>query len=230
MRELYVKVEPKLIGGGGNSKVYECFLEDNYGEQMVILKIGANVEKNISNYGIIKSLGIPTLDFVESGKIYGKPALVTNHLNLESEPLIFVTPNSVITGEQRILSALNSNNNSKRVEPIAENFRYNNKLTSILNLNDFIKQVLIGIKKASDSNIVIEFDSYFIGSKKLSEESEICYKIADLDNIYECQDKTKKECLEINKCEFFRMLNGFVRFFVKEGQNKKGYLKDLNDK
>lgn len=95
MRALNIKIEPKLIGGGGNSKVYECNLEDDYTDQKVILKIGANVETNISNYKVIKSLGIPTLDFVESANYNSQTVLVTNHLNTES--LLFVTPNSVIT-------------------------------------------------------------------------------------------------------------------------------------
>lgn len=207
------------------ARFYECFLEEDYGEQKVILKIGANVERNITNYGIIKSLSIPTLDFLEGRKYYGKPTLVTNHLNVENEPLIFVTPNSVITEKQRVLSELDTIKNTEIVEPIAENFRYNHKLTCILNLNDFIKEVLEDIKIASDSKVVIEFDSYFIGSQKLFEESEIFYKIADLDNIYKCQDKTKKECLEINKSEFFHMLDGFIKYFVKEGRNKQEYLK-----
>ena len=230
IKELCVKAEPKLIGGGGNSKVYECFLEDDHRIQKVILKVGANIEQNITNYGIIKSLNIPTLDFVRIGKYLNKPTLITNHLNVESQPLIFVTPNSVITEEQRMLSKLDTFNNTKIIEPIAENFRYKNKLTCILNLEDFIQEVLNDINKASDSKVVIEFDSYFVGSQKLSEKSEICYKIADLDNIYKCNDKTKEECLEINKKEFLKMLTEFIIHFVKKGLNKKKYLKYLNDK
>ncbi len=227
MRELNIKTEPELIGGGGNSKVYECYLEDDYAGQKVILKIGANIDTNISNYEVIKSLGIPTLDFVESANYCSQTVLVTNHLNTES--LIFVTPNSVITSSQRVLAQYDSFAKTEIVEPFAENFRSDNKLTSILNLDKFIDDVLKDIEHASNSNIVIEYDSYFIGSEKLSDESDICYKIADLDNIFKCQDKSKEECFEINKSEFQRMLQGFIEHFVIEGVNKDEYKKALTN-
>lgn len=63
-----------------------------------------------------------------------------------------------------MLTQLNSFTKDEIVKPCAENFRIKNKLTSILNLDNFIAEVLKDIEHASNSNIVIEYDSYFIGS------------------------------------------------------------------
>ncbi len=221
--------EPKLIGGGGNSKVYECQSDKFPVNHKIILKIGGNIEGNIRNFELIKSLGLPSLDFLERWRFNGQVILVTNHLNLENvSSIIFVTPNSVITDIERQLTAMKLSTKKDRIESIAENFRYDNKLSAILNFDDFISNTLEDIENVSNNNIVIEYDSYFIGSKKMQLESEINYRIADLDNIFNCQDKTKEECLEINKIEFFSMLKEFITHFVSEGNNKEKYQIKIN--
>nr|WP_314839234.1 hypothetical protein [uncultured Flavobacterium sp.] len=230
MEEIIIEGEMNLIGAGGVSKVYECKINSISTTDLVILKVGCNVKNNIENYQFVKSLGLPTLSFVKEELFKGKTVLITEHLNSKSE-VIYVTPNSVISDEMKLLQAIylyRGNNIKEKFESIAEQFRYQNKLSEIPNFTDFINATINDLKHASISKIVIEYDSYFIGSLKNKSTSDIHYKIADLDHIFKCEDKTKEECLELNISEFKRALATFLDHFVIEGNNKIEYEEIIN--
>ena len=207
MKDIQIKSSLKLIGGGGNSKVYECCIVDYAQEKMIIIKVGCNTKTNINNYHLVKSLKLPTLSFVDEWIYNNRPTLITEHLNINSEKLIYVSPNSVITELHRKINQLDTfGNKNEIIESLAENFRYENKLNKINNLNEFIDNAVSDLKRISSAKIVIEYDSYFVGSRKDSSVSEINYKIADFDNIYECKDCSIQKCFDTNKSEFERMI------------------------
>lgn len=229
MKDIQIKSNLKLIGGGGNNKVYECCINDYAKDNVVIIKVGCNTKTNIENYNLIKSLGLPTLAFVDEGSYNNRTILITEHLNINSEKLIYVSPNSVITESHRMINQLNPfKNNNELIEPIAENCRYKNKLSEIVNLNEFIFNTMSDLRRISSSKVVVEYDSYFIGSLKDSCVSKINYKIADLDNIYECKDWSSQRCFEKNKSELEIMIRGYILHFVSDGQIKEDYNSIIN--
>ncbi len=230
LKEIQIKSNLKLIGGGGNSKVHECCIIDYSEENIVIIKVGCNTKTNIANYNLIKSLDLPTLEFVDEGTYNNRSTLITEHLNINSEEMIYVSPNSVITEMHRKIKQLNLfENQNELIESIAENYRYENKLNEIENLYEFIFNTVSDLRRISSSKVIVEYDSYFVGSMKDSNVSEINYKIADFDNIYECKDWSFQKCFETNKVEFERMLLGYITHFVSDGQNKEDYKSIINE-
>lgn len=230
MKEIVIVGEKKLIGCGGVSKVYECII-DTISSEVVILKVGCDVKKNSKNFQLVKSLGLPTLKFVKEGQLDGKLVLITEHLNNNSE-IIYVTPNSVITDKMRHLEEIDNIINSirkTRCESIAEQFRYQNKLTEITNFSEFVSAVSSDLKHASKSKIVIEFDSYFIGSLKNKSITDIDYKIADFDHIFSCEDKTVRECLDLNVSEFKKFMEMFLNYFTIENERFANYFDQINN-
>jgi hypothetical protein len=230
MIEIIVKGKKKLIGCGGVSKVYECKI-DAISTDLVILKIGCDVKKNIKNFQLVKLLGLPTLQFVKEGQLDGKLVLITEHLNFKSE-IIYVTPNSVVSDQMKLLRMLDpfkNSNDEDRKESIMEQYRYENKLSVINNFTDFINAATSDLKLASKSKVVIEFDSYFIGSSKNNSITDIDYKIADFDHIFICKDKTVRECFDLNISEFKKVMEMFLNSFTIENEKRTNYFEHINN-
>ncbi|MEM8522285.1 hypothetical protein [Flavobacterium sp. PL12] len=222
MTEIELEGNIKLIGSGGVSKVYEGKINNISKTKLVILKIGCNAKENFRNYTLIKTLQLPTLHFLKKGLYQGRSIIITEHLNLNSD-FIYVTPNSLISDSTKLLRELSAFKHAEKPDSIAEQFRYNYKLKEITNFEEFILSTVEDLNKAAESKIVIDFDSYFIGSLKNEFKSSINYKIADFDHIYKCNKNTYEECFEGNKSEFARVMYQFLKYFVEEGNNKDSY-------
>jgi hypothetical protein len=215
----------KYIGAGGNSKVFKCILKDDKYGRPVVLKYSNNTRANLNNYKIIKSLKLPTLKFLDERRYLGMSVLITEDLTSESE-IIYVTPNSLISETEKLINSLNPHLTEKeknKESPEAENYRYQNKLSKITNFSKFINSVIADLKLVSTAKIVIEFDSYFIGSNKKESISDIHYIIADFDNIYSCPDWAFDRLFETNKKEFLRLMTSFIDLFVVESCEKNNY-------
>ena len=72
-------------------------------------------------------------------------------------------------------------------------------------------------------HISIAFDSYFFSIEKGKSCSVIDYKIADWDNIEECEDIDFKELLNVNIVEFQEAMFRFLELFVQEGEKRELY-------
>lgn len=218
------------IGEGGNWKVYRCLLQDC---TSVIVKepkgfVDMTIKGSMKNYQLIKSLDFPTTSFLEVSSLNGKPVLVTEDLN--SNNLCFVSPNSVKTEKHELVAlvaCLRENFipclSSERIDSKAEQYFYKNKIKEISNLPSFLQRVKECINKASCHNISITFDSYFFSIEKGKSCSVIDYKIADWDNIEECEDVDFKKLLNANIVEFQEAMFKFLKLFVQDGEKKELY-------
>ena len=215
------------IGEGGNWKVYRCLLQDC---SSLIVKeskgfVDMAIKGSIKKYQLIKALYIPTTSFLEVSSLDGKSVLVTEDLN--SDNICFVSPNSVKTEKDELLACLRDNLtpclSSERIDSKSEQYFYKNKIKEISNLPSFLQRVKEDINKAACNNISIVFDSYFFSIEKGKSCSVIDYKIADWDNIEECEDVDFKELLNANIVEFQEGMFKFLELFVQEGEKRELY-------
>ncbi|HUI33190.1 MAG TPA: hypothetical protein VLY84_06210 [Dysgonamonadaceae bacterium] len=176
---------------------------------------GTKIHSYINNFETINKIGISTLRIVEEFNYEGKKGIRTEDLNYRKE-YIYVTYNSLYSDEQKMIDSLNPyiKTDENKKSPEYEEFRYRNKLKDITNFEEFIKVVKNDLILATKKDILIDFDSYFFGSKKSSDISTIDYKIVDLDNICTNTGKTQKELLNDNISEFKRAIKGFIKYFV----------------
>lgn len=183
------------------------------------------IKGSIKKYQLIKALDIPTTSFLEVVSLDGKSVLVTEDLN--SNNLCFVSPNSVKTETDELLACLRDNSipclSSERIDSKAEQYFYKNKIKEISNFPSFLQRVKEDINKAACHNISIAFDSYFFSIEKGKFCSVIDYRIADWDNIEECEDIDFKELLNANIVEFQDAMFRFLELFVQEGEKRELY-------
>ncbi|ESU22607.1 hypothetical protein FEDK69T_18620 [Flavobacterium enshiense DK69] len=208
----------ELIGSGGNWKVYEGNLL-NETDDPVIIKTNDKISEykingNIKNYELIKSLGLPTLKFFRKAKIDKELAIVAENLNNISD-VIYVTPNSVITIQNKKMDQITG---KKRIESKAEQKLYDNKISTINNLLEFIQDIKIKLAEISRLKVILEYDCYFLG---ISNQNILDYKIADFDTIFECDDKSTEECYQINLDELKRVLMLFIEYFIIETEQSE---------
>lgn len=204
----------------GNWKIYRI-IGNETSEAFIIRLPKMNLSETrtksyIRNYRIIKNIGLPTLKTVEEFEFENQIGIKTEDLNYQKE-WIYVTYNSLYSDSRKMVDMLSQNFikiDENKKSPEYEEFRYRNKLKEITNFEDFIKGVKIDLSLATERDVLIEFDSYFFGTRRDSDTSTIDYKIVDLDNIYTNTGKTKKELLADNISEFKRAIKGFVKYFV----------------
>lgn len=217
-----IKITDKeFIGGGGNWKVYKGNLQ-NGNDNPIIIKTNDKINErkidgNIKNFELTKSLGLPTLKFYEKAEFENNLVIVAENLNNSSS--IYVSPNSVKTIQHQQLEQLNGKITS---ESVTEQKLYNEKISSISNLLNFIINIKIKLSEISAIKIVLEYDSYFLG---ISNQNILDYKIADFDTIFKCDDKSIEECSQINIDELKRVLTLFIKYFVVE--KKQSELLDI---
>ncbi|SFF70609.1 hypothetical protein SAMN04488033_105129 [Salegentibacter agarivorans] len=212
------------IGEGGNWEVFEAYSENYPDYSSIILKTrngdpNCSIKKYIEKFKLIQLNELPTVSFLE--KIYndGIAYIITENLNIVSP--FYVSPNSVITKEQKEtnekLKALGSPIKN-RTECVYEQKVYEEKIKVINGLENMINKVKEDLKRVSKKGIIIDYDSYFL---KASNLENIDYKIADFDNIYEDRKNSFLDILENNFQEFERALNSFIDYFViKEKRNE----------
>jgi len=210
-------VDKEIIGGGGNWKVYKGNLL-NGNDNPIIIKTNDKISEhkidgNIENFELTKSLDLPTLRFYEKALFDNNFVIIAENLNNCSS--IYVSPNSVKTIQHQQLELLN---NKKGIESVTEQKLYNDKISSINNLSSFIENIKKKLYKISTLKIVLEFDCYFLG---ISNQNILDYKIADFDNIFECEDKSNEECYQINIDELKRTLTQYIKYFVVETEHTK---------
>ncbi|WPU99060.1 hypothetical protein SNE26_23900 [Mucilaginibacter sp. cycad4] len=188
----------------------------------------STIEKFIINHRIIKELGLPTLKKVEKRSIGGISGIVCENLNT-SEDKIYVSPNSLYSESQQLAYALNKGvlTHKERLESLAEEFRYRNKIAELTNFREFLITMGGELALASRKNVLIEFDSYFFGTQKHETISALEYKIADLDHIFINEDLDYSELFDRNCSEFKRAMSGFIKYFVSY-PNDDDYKDQLN--
>lgn len=177
---------------------------------------GTRIHSYISNFETIKTVGLPTLKTVEQFEIGNKTGIRTEDINYQKED-VYVTHNSLYGDSKRMVDMLSQNFieiDKNKKSPEYEEFRYRNKLKEITNFEEFINVVRRDLSFATEKDVLIEFDSYFFGTRRDSDISCIEYKIVDLDNIYTNTGKKQKELLNDNISEFKRALQGFIKYFI----------------
>lgn len=223
-------LDENFIGGGGNWKVYT----HNHNKEFIIKKRDGSgsfrEDENFKNYETIKQIGLPTLSFfaVEYLKKYDKFVLVGENLN-SGPDIIYVSPNSIrpLPEYQReyldenleaVFQQMVEKERKSRIDsmPVAERYRYENKLTQIVDFEMFCNSAIEDLKLASHRKVYISYDCYFIGSKKNSSLSDLTYKLADFDDIEECYDLSYQKIFDTNKDEFKRTMTSFLQYFVCE--------------
>lgn len=208
----------KIIGCGGNWKVYEGNLSTETNNP-IIIKTNDNVSEskindNIKNYELTKSVDLPTLKFFKKAKIEKELVIIAENLN-NIPDVIYVSPNSVKTEINKLLEQISGKNG---IESKTEQKLYKDKINSINNLLDFIQDIKIKLSEISRLKVIVEYDCYFLG---ISNQNIIDYKIADFDTIFECDDKKPEECYQINLDELKRVLTLFIEYFVIKSEHDK---------
>lgn len=204
----------------GNWEIYRIINNETSGAFIVRLPKmnfgGTKINSYINNYQIIKSINLPTLKTVEEFVSENRRGIKTEDLNYQNECL-YVTHNSLYSDSKKMVDILSKHfikSDENKKSPEYEEFRYRNKLKEITNFEVFIKAVKKDLSFATEKDVLIEFDSYFFGTRRYSDISCIDYKIVDLDNIYTNTGKTQKELLADNISEFKRAMKGFIKYFV----------------
>lgn len=204
----------------GNWEIYRMI--NNKTSEAFIIRLpkmnisGTKTNSYISNYLIVKNIGLPTLKTVEEFEFENRKGIKTEDLNYQKE-CIYVTHNSLYSDSKKIIDMLSKDFvkiDKNKKSPEYEEFRYRNKLKEITNFEEFIKAVKNDLSLATERDVLIEFDSYFFGTRRDSDTSCIDYKVVDLDNIYTNTGKTRKELLADNISEFERAIKGFIKYFV----------------
>jgi len=173
--------KPCCIGGGGHWNVYRAFLKEEqsigdcafsqfiYKESKDKNNIKDNIEHNLKAYNHIKKTNLPTLAFYFQECYNGNEVIIGEDLN--NGNLLFVSPNNDKHYEPKF-----DNNAEKQLK--------DNKITEILNFDDFIKQIKTDMEEISRLKIDTCEDMFFFGTYKDKKESEIFYKIADFDSFH----------------------------------------------
>lgn len=211
----------------GNWEIYRIIdkgTSEAYIVRFPIMNFGIN--SYLNNYRTVKNTGLPTLNLVEKFQFGRKIGIRTEDLNYMQDK-IYVTHNSLYSDSRKIVAMLSQHIikiDLNKKSPEYEEFRYRNKLAVITNFEEFVFKTKKDLMHASQQDVLIEFDSYFFGTQKLSEISSIDYKIVDLDNIYTATGKKSNELYDENVLEFERAICGFIRYFVNE-EDQPTYLK-----
>lgn len=220
----------KLIGEGGNSRIY--LLERDYnGFQSAAIKVPKaladhRVPKAIDNYNLLKQHGIKTTVFLDECMFDGVQALITE--NLHQEDFTFLDANSHLqTENDKILRALRADFGLERSEKEPEEERWfaDNKFGLITNFEEFVENHIWLLSAVSDEHIYLAYDCYFFKVKR-DKRTDIDYTIADWDDIQICEHD---DLFEKNKDQFKSALFQFVERFVEEcmAEKYKNYLEQL---
>lgn len=220
----------KLIGEGGNSRIY--LLERDYnGFQSAAIKVPKaladhRVPKAIDNYNLLKQHGIKTTVFLDECLFDGVQALITE--NLHQEDFTYLDANSHLqTEKDKLLKSLGAGFGLERSEKDPEEERWfaDNKFELITNFEGFVENYILFLRAVSDKHIYLAYDCYFFKVKR-DKRTDIDYTIADWEDIqiYEHDDLFEK-----NKDQFKTALFQFVERFVEEGmaEKYKNYLEQL---
>jgi hypothetical protein len=219
--------EMELIGQGSLWEVYKIENQNN----VFRIPIGSSktlVNNFIKNFELIKDLGVPTLKCVRKFEMKGHSGILCDNINYSDE-IIYVTHNSLCSDSQKLLQSWSKDIlgiRDERKSPLAEAFRYENKITELTNFQAFINNAKSDLKIAANKDILIELDSYFFGTQKQKTITNIDYKIVDLDHIFTNTYRQEADLFALNLSEFYRAIEGFLRYFVIDKSRNK-YLEYL---
>lgn len=223
----YSSEDYDVVGGGGNNVVYRS----KTGKSRSVIRkpnVESYANKTLENWIALQKASIPTLNSMEICMLDGKKALLCEDLNSDLT-VVYVSPNSVVTDEERHKREILKNIIQKKSDVHIENQREqdcyaNYKFDSINNLNSFLDNVKIGLKYAEENDIYIDWDAYFFGYDKNKKCVDLSYKIADFDNII---IGSKDDCLYDKMVESFKeSFNRFIQCFMTES-NKSIVLEKL---
>lgn len=219
-----------LIGGGGNSKVFRPnpAKTDCPG---VVIKV-PQYNKHLTDYlkarhERLVQMGLPTLSTLDICIVDGNEAIICE--DISSENLVFVSPHSTETDEsktQREALELLGFGVGEHVDNLCEQTLYNTKVDTIRNLQDFLTSVKNDLTKLSENKVYVEHDSYFFGVDKTQRDVDLCYKLADLDNIYE-DINDRDDLYKVNVDQFKDSIINFIQKFVIT-ENQQSYIEEIN--
>lgn len=214
------------IGEGGNWTVYKC--DYIYKSKVtIVVKVPKNsdkIRKNIFNFKLIKNIGLPTVDFLEKGIVDGRYVLITEYFNHDNVRY-FISPNSVVTKKELYFNALIGVDLKKSLN---EDYFYNNRKSSIINLHDFINKVKKDLMIVSQNKIVLPWDCYFFSIPYLENDVELDYIIADWDNVEQSNIENTDVLLKENLNNFKESIIKFIEHFIIDDDIQKTYI-DLID-
>ena len=223
-------IDVKLIGEGGNSRVY--LLEREYkGMTSAAIKVPKafadyRVPQALANYQIIKQIGVKTTAFLDKCLFDGVQSLITE--NLHHKDYTYLDANSHLhTKNDNLLRLLETDCGLEcsDKEPEEERFFADDKFELITNFDEFVESHLLLLRKVSDEHIYLAYDCYFFKVKR-DKKTDIDYVIADWDDVQICEDD---DLFENNKDQFKMALLQFVDRFVEDKITEKyyNYLKQL---
>jgi hypothetical protein len=251
MKKIILKEE---IGNGSHWRVIKIVTDENGNEKSIIHKktISSldNVERNINNYLLISSCGLPTLN---EYKQIDNETIETEDLNQDTQDGYFVSPNTIRCSptcahvllklikresisefemeeckdfdfqaklKYKSESSFDELRNKLIVKSVAEHKVYNHKIKEISNLEAFMNNAQIDMKKASKSKIELFFDAFFFRVKLTTNKIE--YVIADFDTIIQHKKHINEQNLFNGNMEYLKTaLSEYITYFVVNEKHKE---------
>lgn len=220
-----------LIGGGGNSRVFRPnpAKTDCPG---VVIKV-PQFNKHLTDYLKLRherltQLEIPTLSSLDICIVDGCEAVICEDLSCGN--IVYVSPHSAETNEskeKREALELFGFGVGEHVNNLCEQVLYETKVDRIENLVEFLTIVKSDLTKLSENKVYVEYDSYFFGLDRTRRNINLCYKLADLDNIYE-DIIDREDLFDINVEQFKESIIDFIRKFVVQ-ENQQVYIDNVNN-
>lgn len=207
----------KLIGEGGNSRIYLLNREYNCYPSAVIKVPKAFAEHRVSNalekYHLLKKHSINTTAFLEECRFDGHTALITE--NLHYEDFTYLDANAHLLRDEDICLRLIEKDcgiSFDDKEPEEERCFADHKFEKIENLKEFIDSHNAFLKIVSEANIYLAYDCYFFKVKR-QVITEVDYIIADWDDVQSCD---ANNLYGLNKEQFEIAIKQFLDRFVKQ--------------
>lgn len=218
----------RIIGEGGNSKVYLCE-KPHKGYNSFVIKVPnigiRTVEASIDNYHLIRKHGIKTTDFLEQAVMDGMPALVTQNLH-ETDYTCLDSNAHLKCPKYEFLQKYSKEcglSSRDWVEPREEKVFSFKKIREITNIADFVRNHIVFLNKVSLNGIYLAYDAYFYRVRRAA-ITDIDYIIADLDDAIACN---APDLYKLNVEGFKESMMKFFELYVDDSR-KDEYMTIIN--
>lgn len=202
-----------LIGKGANGEVFK------YNKPLVpsgltaVVKVSkrGNPRNAALNYDLLRHAGVRNLAFYEECRVDGEPAILME--DLFNDEWVYVSPNSVRNGYG---------------DNLPEAYLLQNKLNDIPNMDSLLIQMRDLASCTNGNGIGLDMDMISFGVQKGNKDSEVYYKLVDIDVMLH-DDDSRHKIYDTNVIEAKHALTLFIQYFVETDEVKKRLLQQIRE-
>lgn len=235
-------VTSEKIGEGAFSEVFRIDLSEPVSigrdtfKQIVIKKSKSgklDIDETITKFTYLKEAQIKTLQYMEKIMWNNEMVLLVQDLNSSVET-IYVSSNTKIISIQKQKMMRSLSNSVTGILPhveepfnsIAEDFRKNSLLNSIIDFKSTLRRYISEIYKCSCNGIELFTDAFFFSSSKTRADSKIDFIIADFDNIKILKEYKLSHLIVRNIIEALKSFYEFIfKYFIQSLEDRDYYLR-----